>query len=290
MNSKLPRRIVTLLLMTALPVCAPAAPPGPAPTGASQGWCAEAAHKAREALARVPAADTKALSEALMAAGKAVALTGPPEEAAALFERAANLARGEISWHSSRAEKHRYIEALLHQGNVLYDQLRYEEAEIIYRRAVEAARITLPEKDEWVKTARNRYALALGQRKQLAPRLEFYVILKDSCLKAFGKRHEETAAVLDELITITLISRDLAKAQEFAEQSLNIRRKTLPANHPQLADAIVRLASVMYERGRRKDLEPLLKEALKIRAAAYGPDHSKTQWARENLALIGSTP
>lgn len=278
------------MLMATLPCCAPAAPAAAATEGAGQGWCAEAASKALEALARAPESNTNALYEALMAAGKAVALKGAPDEAAALFERAARLGREQLSRHGRRDDMRHYVDALVHQGNVLYYKLRYEEAENIYRRAVEAARLTLPEKDEVVKTARNRYALALGQRQQIQPRKDFYMVLKDSCLKAFGKRHEETAAVLDELIALNLITRDFAAAQEFAEQSLKIRRKTLPANHPQLADAINHLASVLYERGKRKELEPLLKEALKIRTAAYGPSHPKTELARANMKLIDSAP
>ena len=150
---------------------------------------------------------------------------------------------------------------------------------------MEAARIALPENDLLVRVARNRYALALGQRYQMDKRRAFYLALRDSCVTAFGKRHEETGRVLNELVEVEMLRADYKQAAVFAQEVLRARRRTLRSDHPLVADSINRLASAYYSMGQRAELAPLLKEALKIRSAAFGPEHPKTALSRKNLEL-----
>ncbi|MEI6167962.1 MAG: tetratricopeptide repeat protein [bacterium] len=255
-----------------------------------QGWCTKAAAQALTEFRAHAPSDTNALLESLISTGQALELADETTEAARLYGQAIMLARSQIqnTGTNKEASLRSYIQSLIHLGGVAYDKTHYEEAEKLCHSAVEAARLTLPEKDLLVKIARNRYALALGQRYQPEQRRALYLSLEASCVKAFGKRHEETALVLDELAAIAMITSDYKQAASYAAEALKIRRRLLSTNHPRLADSINHLASVDFARNNRSDMVPLLKEALKIRTEAFGPDHPKTALSRKNLELFGS--
>ena len=252
-----------------------------------KGWCTKEAANALASLAALHPADTNALAETLIATGAALELADETAAAASLYQQAMLLARDQIKITGVKTEPplRAYINALIHLGGLEYSKSHYEEAEKLYRSAVEAARIRFSENDPLVKVARNRYALALGQRYQMEKHRAFYLVLKESCVKAFGKRHEETARVLDELVDVEMLRADYKQAAVFAKEALLARRRTLRSDHPLVADSINRLASAYYSLGQRAELAPLLKEALKIRSAAFGPEHPKTALSRKNLEL-----
>lgn len=279
--------LLTGLLFATMSLSAADEAGSPAPS-APQGWCTKAASAALSEFNTHPPTDTNTLLNALISTGKALELADETPEAVRLYEKAIMLAKAHIQMTGTNNETsiRVYIEALIQLGGMKYSKFRYEDAENIYRRAVETTRLTLPEKDPLAKITRNRYALALGQRYPLEQRREFYLTLKESCVKAFGKKEGETALVLDELAKMAMITTNYHQAAVYAEEALKAQRHTLKSNHPLLADSINNLASVYYAMGKTEKVAPLLKEALKIRTAAFGPDHPKTLLSRKNLESL----
>ncbi len=67
-------------------------------------------------------------------------------------------------------------------------------------------------------------------------------------------------------------------------QALNIRRKTLPDDHPDLAESLNNLAGLYYAQSRYADAEPLLVQALDMHRQAYGEQHPRVATSLNNLA------
>jgi serine/threonine-protein kinase len=74
-------------------------------------------------------------------------------------------------------------------------------------------------------------------------------------------------------------------AQAMISRSLRLRRETLGAGHPAVAEGLIHLADV---HAARRDFEPVLpmyRRALSIRKEAFGAKHPKTAHAMERLAV-----
>lgn len=152
------------------------------------------------------------------------------------------------------------------------------EAAKVYRQALVAAQILrMSEKNEDV--CRARAGLALSQIRDLsvADRVGVYPQLMSATESSFGKKSLETASVIDEWIVHHAVTTTLGDAEALAKRLLAIRRVRLPSGHPDIADALCRLASVYdAQKDRENDITPLLKEAYQIRLNALGASHPAT--------------
>jgi serine/threonine-protein kinase len=81
--------------------------------------------------------------------------------------------------------------------------------------------------------------------------------------RVYGEAHPRTARVLNALAPV-VAARDLDKGGELLRQALQIRRATLPANHPDLAESLLSLANHHYQRREYERARDLLREALAV--------------------------
>jgi tetratricopeptide (TPR) repeat protein len=77
-----------------------------------------------------------------------------------------------------------------------------------------------------------------------------------------------------------------ADAEPMFKRSLAIKEKTFGPNHPDVAIALINLASLYGEQARFSEAEPLHKRALAINEKALGPNHSDVAAALNNLANL----
>ncbi len=76
------------------------------------------------------------------------------------------------------------------------------------------------------------------------------------------------------------------EAEPLYIQALDIQRKTLPENHPDIAQSLNNLAALYKAQSRYTEAEPLYIQALDIVERALGPEHPSTRTVRENLQLF----
>lgn len=76
------------------------------------------------------------------------------------------------------------------------------------------------------------------------------------------------------------------QAEPSLRELLTVQRTALPAGDPQLADLLVDLGGLCYQRGALQEGVTLLREALAINEQALGPDDPKTTQLRHVLASL----
>src|SRR5207253_213729 len=80
------------------------------------------------------------------------------------------------------------------------------------------------------------------------------------CQEAFGRQDLNTAAVLERQGGLLLQLRQPTKARACLEETLAIRRKLLPAQHPDLAGSMNSLGALLWSMGRYGEARPYLEE------------------------------
>ena len=75
------------------------------------------------------------------------------------------------------------------------------------------------------------------------------------------------------------------EARSVYERVLAIRETALGLNHPDVADALINLASLYHHQGLYTEAIPLYRRSLDIRKVEFGPEHSDTGFALEDLIL-----
>jgi tetratricopeptide (TPR) repeat protein len=77
-----------------------------------------------------------------------------------------------------------------------------------------------------------------------------------------------------------------AEAETLLQKSLDIRRRTLPADRHDIATNLSNLAAVCIVQNRLLQAEPLMKQALAMHEKILGPDHPDTAIDLSNLGII----
>jgi serine/threonine protein kinase len=121
----------------------------------------------------------------------------------------------------------------------------------------------------------------------IRPSARSVVIDLQRLLKPFGEK-----AMLQNATKLNKNARDLQKKGKYEEaeplykKSLEIRRKVLGENHPDLAQSLNDLAQLLKKKGKYEEAEPLYNESLKIRRKVLGEDHPDVAKSLSNLAEL----
>jgi tetratricopeptide (TPR) repeat protein len=84
----------------------------------------------------------------------------------------------------------------------------------------------------------------------------------------------------------SLIYRTAKKALPWCEQCLEVTKKRLGEEHPDVAQSLNNLALLYNSQGRYSQAEPLLIQALYILEQRLGVNHPNTVSCRESLAYL----
>ena len=72
----------------------------------------------------------------------------------------------------------------------------------------------------------------------------------------------------------------------FFNRALDIRKKVLDSNHPDIAESLYDLASLYLFQGKYSEAEPLCKRALEIQEKILGSEHPNVASSLNNLAEL----
>ncbi len=107
-------------------------------------------------------------------------------------------------------------------------------------------------------------------------------------LEIHGAEHRKTASAALTLGEILRKGGSADEAVAFTEQSVSIRRKILPANHPRMAEALHEWGLLLTARGEKAAAITALTEALSIRETRFGAESTLTAATRDALVLLNS--
>jgi serine/threonine-protein kinase len=166
-------------------------------------------------------------------------------------------------------------------ATVLQFRGEWEEAEELFRRALELRLALYGETHLDVADSLNNLAALLGERRRPGDRAaieELDLRALEIRRRLLGPRHLEVAQSLNNL-AVFYYGRDGPGDPEQAEglyrQALAIRRDQLPPRHPSIANTESNLANVLQELGRFDEAEVLFRSAVDSWSASLGPEHPR---------------
>ncbi|KAF0185691.1 MAG: tetratricopeptide repeat domain containing protein [Caulobacteraceae bacterium] len=176
--------------------------------------------------------------------------------------------------------------ASIHLASLLEQSGRLEEAEEIYRDALDTMERGIAEPDnEAVAFALSHLAALLTRTDQFAeaePLLRRALAIGE---KIFGPEHEKVAAHLNDLAVLCGDTNRHAEAERLLKRALAIDEKTFGPENPKVATVLNNLATLYLATNRDGEAEPLLRRALAIDEKAFGSQHPQVATDLNNLAV-----
>ncbi len=217
------------------------------------------------------------LGMSLLYAGDAKAAEAPLREALALRETTLGLEHPDT------------IASLSHTGLLAQELGRYEEAEVLHRRAADAAEKNAAVGDRLRATLFNDLASLYFSQSRFAEAESLFARSLIFMERAHGPDHPEVATTLSNLAVTYSSQGRLAEAERPLRRALVILEKTRGASHPDTVTCLGNLASNEYSQGRYAEAEELFRRVLEASEKTLGPDHPDLARALENLAFVLST-
>ncbi|XP_022846832.1 kinesin light chain 3 isoform X2 [Olea europaea var. sylvestris] len=149
-------------------------------------------------------------------------------------------------------------------GRDYFIQGKLEQAERFFLSAIQEAKEGFGERDPHVAAACNNLAELYRVKKAFDKAEPLYVEAIDILEECFGRDDIRVGAALHNLGQFYLVQRKLEKARVCYERSLKIKRRVLGEAHPDYADTIYHLGTVLYLQGKEKDSEDLILDSIRI--------------------------
>ena len=154
-------------------------------------------------------------------------------------------------------------------------QGKFDEAEPLYREALEMRRETLGNRHPKTLASINNLGLLLLAKGDLAAEplcREALEVLRET----LGNRHPNTLNSINSLGLLLLEKGDLAAAEPLLREVLDVKRETLGDRHPGTRNSINNLGSLLTVKGDLAAAELLYREALEVTRATLGGRHPST--------------
>ena len=192
-------------------------------------------------------------------------------------------------------EKHRadpggetlYAQGLHNLAAALNQAGKYDEAEALYRQALEIKRRLLEgHANADLAYTLNSFGTLLwnrGRSGEAEPLLREALAVRRT---VYGEVHPEVSTSLNNLASLLVERGDAAQARPLYEEDLALRRQLYGPDHPRVAFVLNNLALLDQEQGDLAAAEPRLREALAIFGKAVGAAHPNYAVARRNLAAL----
>jgi len=180
----------------------------------------------------------------------------------------------------------RLAEAVSHLGELYVHLQKADEAERLYKRALEIEKKAVKPNDPDLAQAYNNLGElydALGRYAEAEPLLKSALEIN---VKAFGSEDATVARALNNLAELYEDESKPGLAEPLFVRSLAIREKTLKPGDPGIATALSNLSALYREQGDYARAEPLALRALKIDEKALQADDPDVAIDLNNLASI----
>ena len=186
----------------------------------------------------------------------------------------------------TRSVARRLGQSLVHLGDVLYGQGRYQEAEPIFLEAIAALEHGVGASHLAVATALNNLAVCYKYLARFTDAGPLYQRALTITEEALGPRHPDVATIYHNLGGLEHAAGNWMRGEPFARKSVRIRTRALGPQHPDVAADMTALAALLDQQKKYAEAERLYRRALAIVERAYGPDHHLVAVNLNNLAAV----
>jgi tetratricopeptide (TPR) repeat protein len=169
-------------------------------------------------------------------------------------------------------------------GLLLHCKCTWQEAERLYRRAVEIDEQSYGPDNPTVAIGLNNLALLLKGTNRLAeaePLMRRALAIDE---QSYGPKHPSVAIDLNNLAGLLQDTNRLAEAEPLMRRALAIDEQSYGPDHPNVAIRLNNLALLLKDTNRLAEAEPLMRRALEIDEQSYGPDLPQVAIDLNNLA------
>ena len=168
----------------------------------------------------------------------------------------------------------------------LEDQGKYDEAEPLYREALQLQRATLGDRHlETLTSIGNLGLLQVAKGDLAAAELLLREALQGS-RETLGDRHSHTLGCINNFGMLRKAKGDLAAAEPLYREALDVQRETLGSRHPNTIISMSNLGTLLKSKGDLGAAEPLYREALDSLRETLGYRHPNTLAATNNLGCL----
>ena len=193
-----------------------------------------------------------------------------------------------VDWCKEHETPERLSNALNeHAGNSMQLGM-FEEAEALFREALEIGKATLGDRNPNYAAGLNNLALMLQDKGELEEAEGLFREALEIDEATLGARHPGYAVELNNLAGVLQAKGALEEAEALFREALEITKAAVGDGHPDYATRLNNLAGVLWEQGRGAEARPLWEKALEILRATLPPEHPHI--ANVELALAGLGP
>ncbi len=171
-------------------------------------------------------------------------------------------------------------------GLYIQNRLRYNEAEILYRKALEIRQKVLGEEHPGTAMSINNLAYLLQTTGRYEEAEPFCRKALEINQKVLGEEHPDTAMSINNLAELLKATGRYEEAESFCRKALKIYKKVLGEEHPDTAGSINNLAGLFQVTGRYEEAEPFCRKALEIYKKVLGEEHPDTTKSINNLSYL----
>ena len=208
-----------------------------------------------------------------------------------IYQRLGNLTKAE-SLLQTALERRRSLfgpehaevaESLVAMGMLRDSQAKFDEAERLVREGLDMSKRVLPANDPAIARATTALGYVLedrGSYKEAIATLEEAARLHSARQAA----SVDLAATLRGLFNSQFYAGNFATAEEIGRRVLAMTRQVNGERHALVAEDLINLGAVRYERGQYAEAERYYRDALVITESWYGREHFKTG---SNLTMLG---
>jgi tetratricopeptide (TPR) repeat protein len=178
------------------------------------------------------------------------------------------------------------VEVLCKAADYLHERARYEQAEVLYRRAIhQGEQIPGCEHPE-LAHALDGLALLSGEQGKYAQGEALGIRALRLREQALGAAHPQVAHSLNTLAILYTEQGKYAQAEPLLRQAIHIWEQAAGPAALQVAIPLNRLGLLYWRQGKYRQAEPLLLEAIHIWEQAAGPDTLQVSYPLSTLALL----
>ena len=168
----------------------------------------------------------------------------------------------------------------------LRDQGKFDEAEPLFREALEVRRATLGTRHPNRLASINNLGTLLYAKGKYAAAEPLFREALEVTRATLGNRHPHTLTSINNLGALLKAKGDLDAAEPLYREALGVQRETLGNRHPHTLSSINNLGLLLKAKGDLDAAEPLYREALEVRRATLGNRHPNTLTSINNLSVL----
>ena len=171
-------------------------------------------------------------------------------------------------------------------AKALYQQDRYAEAEVLFRRAMVLADKELGERDPATLATINNLAATLGALGRAAEAEPLIRTSYGTSMEVLGARHPSTLQSLANLGGNLIDQGRYEEAEPLLRDALKLRTEVLGERDPQVLDSMNALSVNLMDQGRLTESEALLRKTVQLQSDVLGEEHFDTLASTGNLAVV----